>query len=1026
MANPLTAQELLGLLRTHRLLEPAQLQQLAAKPPAALGDSRKMAGDLVKQGWLTPFQINQIFQGHVAELVLGPYLLLERLGEGGMGQVFKARHTRLERLVSLKIIRKDRLSDREAVQRFQREAKSAARLSHNNVVTIFDSDQAGETYFLAMEYVEGTDLFRLVKQQGKLPVETACSYIRQAALGLQHIHETGLVHRDIKPTNLIVTARGGVVKILDLGLARWNDPADDGMAGLTQTGTIIGTLDYMPPEQAMDSRAADIRADIYSLGCTFYFLLTGQAPFPTGSPVQKIACHAQRMPMPVAQLRPDMPAGLQEVLSKMLAKRPEDRYQTPVEVAWALDPFVSGGDNFNSASTALPRQTTSQSQPAGMSPAPQAPGRDEMSWSVPQSVVDKMEQEMANGPAEGFSFSLPLEAMNPVSPATPPPAASPPPPPPPIAEAPEDDAANWVRIDKTVLAPPLPLPKEPPPPKQEASEPTAPVPPAVSAPTPAAPAPVPSGGGFGRFLGVLFLLACVGAGVYGYLVIWPQWQVKRLIAEGKRHISRNEIDEAIESFTGVLRLDAKNAAAFRERASAFNIKNNYESARKDAGDAISQDPRDAAAFRERGWALAHLNSYDQAYADFAQALLLNPDDATTYSQRGDTYNRQGELDKALADFTLAIKHDPKPARAYHRRGQLQARMGKSADAENDYKKALEVDAAFAVAYCGLGELHLSHSDLKAAQADFDQALKTNPKSAAAIAGLGLIANRQGRWKDALAAFDKAITLDANCALAYRGRSETLMRSSTTRAQAALDAALQAERLDPTMATAFAWHGVASAALGAFGPAMTACEKAIQLAPTLAEPYVCRANVHRRQKEYDKAFADLDKALKLDPKFAQAHSSRGRVYLDQKKFDQAIVEYGAAIGLGLKNPSVLMLRALAFAGNNQLDKAKADFAEALKMDPDDLQIYEFRAAMYRQHHEPGVAMIDYSTIIAKDPGNISAHLNRGVLYEAKREYAKALEDYDAVTRINPKDLRAYFNRGNVYRVQKEWKKVAGRV
>jgi serine/threonine protein kinase len=292
---------LIGILRTHHLLEEAQLQQLARKPPAELGDARRLAGDLLRQGWLTPFQANQIFQGRAAELVLGPYLLLERIGEGGMGQVFKARHVRLERLVSLKLIRQDRLSDPESVQRFQREAKGVA----------------------------------LVKKSGPLSPEQACSCIRQTALGLQHIHEAGLVHRDIKPTNLLVAARGGIVKILDLGLARWNEPvSDDAQAGLTQAGTLIGTLDYLAPEQALDCRLADIRADIYSLGCTFYFLLMGQVPFPGGSPVQKIASHAQRTAPLIEQ--PGMPAGLQDVLSKMMAKRLEDRYQAPVEVAWAL------------------------------------------------------------------------------------------------------------------------------------------------------------------------------------------------------------------------------------------------------------------------------------------------------------------------------------------------------------------------------------------------------------------------------------------------------------------------------------------------------------------------------------------------------------------------------------------------------------------------------------------------------------------------------------------------------------------
>ncbi|OAI54255.1 hypothetical protein AYO44_15270 [Planctomycetaceae bacterium SCGC AG-212-F19] len=189
----------------NQLLEATQLSQVA-RLQARAADARGLARELVQRGWLTPYQVNQLFQGHGKDLVLGHYLLLERLGEGGMGQVFKARHARLGRIVALKVIRKDKLADPEAVGRFRREIQAVAQLSHPNVVAAFDADQTDDALFLIMEYVEGIDLARLVREQGPLPVPVACEYIRQAALGLQHAHEKGLVHRDVKPSNLLVAS----------------------------------------------------------------------------------------------------------------------------------------------------------------------------------------------------------------------------------------------------------------------------------------------------------------------------------------------------------------------------------------------------------------------------------------------------------------------------------------------------------------------------------------------------------------------------------------------------------------------------------------------------------------------------------------------------------------------------------------------------------------------------------------------------------------------------------------------------
>jgi WD40 repeat protein len=274
-----------------------------------------------------------------AELATHPRYQVEALlGIGGMGAVYRAYHRVMERPVALKVINQTLTNKPAMVERFVREGKAAARLSHPNIVTALDADQAGATHFLVMEYVEGIDLARLVKEQGALPVDRACEYVRQAALGLQHAFEHGMVHRDVKPHNLMLTP-AGQVKILDFGLARFAcEAASEG--GVTATGMVLGTVDYIAPEQADNARAADIRADVYSLGCTLYHLLAGRPPFPTGSPIQKVMAHVEKTPQPLSELRNDLPEKLMPVLERMMAKNPSDRYQTPAEVAEALWPFT--------------------------------------------------------------------------------------------------------------------------------------------------------------------------------------------------------------------------------------------------------------------------------------------------------------------------------------------------------------------------------------------------------------------------------------------------------------------------------------------------------------------------------------------------------------------------------------------------------------------------------------------------------------------------------------------------------------
>jgi WD40 repeat protein/serine/threonine protein kinase len=333
---------LVDVLRRLHLLQPAREEELTRDVLPHFSDPRQLARELVRRGWLTPWQANEVVLGRASGLLLGSYVLVEKLGEGGMGTVFKARNWKLDRVVALKLIRKERLARADAVQRFRREIRAAAQLDHPNLVHALDADEVGGIHFFVMEFVAGTDLSRWVKQSGVPGVDRACDFIRQAALGLQHAHERGLVHRDLKPGNLLLTA-DGTVKVLDFGLARLDAEAgQDSASGLTAEGAQMGTADYMAPEQALDAHLVDHRADLYSLGCALYFLLVGKAPFAGGSFAQKVDKHRHDEAVPVERLRPDVPPAVAAVLRRLMAKRPEARVQSAAELVSLLEGISSG------------------------------------------------------------------------------------------------------------------------------------------------------------------------------------------------------------------------------------------------------------------------------------------------------------------------------------------------------------------------------------------------------------------------------------------------------------------------------------------------------------------------------------------------------------------------------------------------------------------------------------------------------------------------------------------------------------
>ena len=323
------------LLRGGRLLSPDELRALDGLERRCPEPADLLAA-VLRRGWLTVYQARELIAGRGRELLLGDYTILERLGEGSTSRVFKARHRPSGRIVALKVLRGGMVTP-EIVGRLRQERRHGTRLEHPNIARTFGAGHADDAYFLVMEYVEGKDLGRLLREQGPLPVGRACDYARQAALGLEHALERGLVHRDMKPSNLMLESGSGIIKMLDLGIACIAETSP-----VTALRT-AGTPDYVAPEQVFGSGRADPRSDVYALGCTLYHLLTGRPPFPGGTQEDKLLRHSREEPEPVEMLRPEVPPGLAELVRRMMAKRPEDRFATPAAVAVALERFAEAG-----------------------------------------------------------------------------------------------------------------------------------------------------------------------------------------------------------------------------------------------------------------------------------------------------------------------------------------------------------------------------------------------------------------------------------------------------------------------------------------------------------------------------------------------------------------------------------------------------------------------------------------------------------------------------------------------------------
>jgi serine/threonine protein kinase len=354
-----TTNKLVDLLRRSNLVDEAKLtafleKAAAAHGEAALEDQPRLADLLIADNLITRWQADKLLAGKHKGFRLGKYKLLGQIGKGGMSSVYLAEHEMMRRRVAIKVLPTSRVNDSSYLERFRLEARAVAKLDDPNIVRAYDIDNEGQIHYIVMEYVDGQDLHQIVVANGPLDYDTAADYIAQVANGLQHAHEMGLVHRDIKPANCLVD-RHSTVKLLDMGLAKLTE---DDQASLTMANeeNVLGTADYLAPEQALNSHEADSRSDIYSLGCTLYFLLTGSPPFPEGSISERLLKHQTARPESIFKARPDAPPSLVEFCESMMSKKPIDRPQTAGDVAAILKDWLAERGKSLGGHTIEPRE----------------------------------------------------------------------------------------------------------------------------------------------------------------------------------------------------------------------------------------------------------------------------------------------------------------------------------------------------------------------------------------------------------------------------------------------------------------------------------------------------------------------------------------------------------------------------------------------------------------------------------------------------------------------------------------------
>ena len=877
-----------------------------------------------------------------AELANHPkYHIVGKLGHGGMGVVYKAQQRNMDRPVAIKVISKRFLDNSDAVIRFLGEARAAAKLNHPNIVQAFDTDQAGELHFLVMEFVQGKSLAELLDNRNKpLPIQHVCAYACQAALGLQHAHEKHMVHRDIKPQNLMLTPKGQI-KILDFGLARMVRERTTAK-GITSADVFMGTPEFVAPEQAKDARSADIRADLYSLGCTLYYLLAGRPPFREATAVKVLLAHVQDLPTPLQEFRADVPSELWDIVHKLLAKDPAQRFQAPKEVIEALTPLAKGSSS--SPPPKHPEKLRPLSSPdvaTGVemetSPVNKLSVRGERirkvtEEGIPESAPIKDSEESASqkrGPrprlpvaATGASVFLPLIGLAGIL----------------IWLSPTKNRPNDFHV--TAMS------------KRNGEADNSEQKPA------SAEVAIEEGS-----IKLLELPEDAVVEIDGKRISFT-YEVSKPVVVGLKpgnhalRILRAGFEDFASNFDMTVGKSEVVKVAFRLRTPRAKIipvnkaaepgkqqfeQNDYEGAIATLKNAVQQDPANALSRAYLGQALAWHQRYEEALAECAVAIRLDDRQALAFAVRSDVRLRSYDLMGAFEDAESAIGIDSGFALGYCCRAEVFRARREYDKAIHDCEEAIHLDPKYAYAICCKAEAYRGKKDYARAIGFCNEALSVRPNFAYAYCCRALAYCATKDYDKAIKDCDECLRLDPKYAYGFYCRAE--VNRHKKQFDKAVSDSNEAIRLGPRMACSFCGLAQTFMEMKDYGKAIKNSDKAILIAPKYAYAICCRAGVHLLNNEFDKSVRDCDEAIRLDPTFAYCFYNRARALMGKEDSTRAIADFSIAISLDPTYELAFCRRADAYRSNNDYDSAIKDYGEAIKLSPNCPNYYSGRARAY---------------------------------------------------------------------------------
>jgi serine/threonine protein kinase/tetratricopeptide (TPR) repeat protein len=769
------------------LIAPEELDRFAA------GDGAGLARLMVRAGKLTPYQASAVLQGKGRGLAVGHYFVLDRLGAGGMGIVFKARDRRSGRIVALKLLPPSFGRDAEAVLRFRREFEVAARLDHPNVVSAIDAAEDRGVQFLTMEYIKGHDLDAMVVDVGPLPLKLALHCVIQAAKGLEAAHARGIIHRDIKPGNLILDD-SGQVKVLDLGLARVIEAANPfgatGIAPLTQTGSYMGTVDFIAPEQADDSKRADHRADIYSLGCTLYFLLTGRPPFEEESTLKRLIAHQNRPAPSLKARRPEVPAALESTYLAMMAKRPDDRPQSMAEIVAMLEACRSSPDEAREARATLKSFNDRPLKRA--SPRPRGRDRD-------ASIFARKTE--AEGPS--WDPDLGLEDL--------------------VMDYREEVHSG-------------PLTEEQLPPKRSR------IVPRRHKPHPRFPAGA-----------VMAAVVVLGLATLGYrlivrsrskpvetsVVVKPATPkdiasgVDDPLKVGRDLYDAKEFDGAAAEFRRVIKLQPDNAEAHFYLGRYYHTKLKYDEALASYREALRLKLDDPSRVHVGiGRVLKKQGKADGAAVAFREAIRLKPNDGDFHGELSGVLQDRRDFEASLAELREAIRLKPDEAPFRADLVRLLIVWGKNAEAEAEARRSIGRFPEFALLHYNLGLMLRNQNRRDEAIAAFREGNRLDAKvNIVGLAGYYLVddLNQAGRHDEAIAASLEMVRLKPDRSRVHQKLAESFRSKGTV--DRAIEEYRRAIALDPGSLSCCRELGNLLAREGRWADALGFLARAVELAPS---------------------------------------------------------------------------------------------------------------------------------------------------------------------------------------------------